>query len=345
MSKKGAIVLETERLILRRISIDDAEEIFNNWGCNDNVSRYTTWSTHKNVGETIEWLKTVEKVYEDNINYEWGITLKESGKLIGTISAYLREEFDNRYELGYVLAEDYWRNGYTTESARVVMEYLTTSEGITRFIGRHAKLNGASGSVMQKAGFRYIKDGAFEKFDESQVFETAEYYYDVYDNIKKPSIEDSKEIAALIKETWNMAYKGLIDDDYLKNLDVQKITERWEKRIEDNKDILIYEENNNILGVVEYGESETNKEHGEVLVLYVKPEQERKGIGTKLFNTAKQELLKNRYKSLDVWCLNKNTIGENFYAKNGGKKTKSRIYTVNGLDLNENLFEFELRKS
>ena len=345
MSRNGFKELETERLILRKISINDAKEIFETWTNNDNVSRYTTWPTHKDTNDTIEWLEIVEKEYENNINYEWGITLKDSGKLIGTISAYIREEYDNRDELGYVLAVDYWRHGYTTESAKAVMDYLANSEGITKFIGRHAKLNPASGAVMQKCGFRYIKDGTFKKFDESAIYETNEYYYDVYENIKKPNIEDAREIGILIKEGWNTAYKGLIDDDFLNNLDVERLTNRWTKCIEDNKNVLVYKEENKVLGVIEFGKSETNNDNGEIQVLYVKPEEKRKGIGTKLFDTAKQELLKQRYKYLDVWCLDKNTIGENFYTKSGGKKTKNRIYKVNGLDLNENLFEFELRKN
>ena len=96
--------------------------------------------------------------------------------------------------------------------------------------------------------------------------------------------------------------------------------------------------------MIKYGKSENNEQNGEIYILYVKPEEKRKGIGTKLFNSAKQELLKNKYKNMDVWCLNGNIIGENFYTKSGGKKTNNRFYKVNGLRLNENLFEFELKK-
>ena len=294
MERKGTTNLETERLYLRKLRLEDANEAFKNW-CNDkDVSKFMMWETHKTVQDTEEWLKETLKVYEGNINYEWGIVLKETNELIGSIGVYSKKEFDGRYEIGYAISKKYWRNGYTTESLKCVMDYLIKEEGIENFIGRHAKLNGASGSVMQKAGFVYVKDGWGEKFDKSNKFETKVYYYDVYKNIEKPKLEDASEIAKLVISAWQDAYKGLIDEDYLNNLNVEQSKKRWEKEIEDNKDVLIYRENGNILGVIKYDEGLQEKDKGEVYVLYVKPEEKRKGIGTKLLNNAKQELLKKR---------------------------------------------------
>lgn len=344
MDRNGTMNLETERLILRKLTVNDAKEAFNNWCNDDEVSKYMTWSTHKTEEDTKGWLKETEKVYIDNVNYEWGIVLKETNELIGSIGAYIKEEFDNRYEIGYAISKKYWRNGYTTESVKRVMEYLINEEGIKRFIGRHAKLNGASGSVMQKAGFRYVKDGWYEKFDKTGIYETKIYYFDVIDNIVEPEIKNSKEIANLVISAWRKTYKGLIDENYLKNLNVKIAKDKWKKEIEGSNRILIYKENEKILGVIKYGESESELEKGEIYVLYVKPEEKRKGIGTKLLNTVKQELLKNNYKKMLVWCLDGNIIGENFYFKSGGDRQEKRVYNLNGLNLNENKFLFKLRE-
>ena len=267
MGKKGTVKLETERLILRRLNVEDAEEVFRNWTSDENVSKYMTWSTHKSVEDTKEWLTTVEKEYCLNINYEWGIVLKETNELIGSIGAYIKEEFDNRYEIGYAISKKYWRQGYTTESVKAVMEYLVHEEKIKKFIGRHAKLNGASGSVMQKAGFRYIKDGWYKKMDNSSIYETKIYYYDVNDNIEKPKIEDSLEIAKLVISAWQETYKGLIDENYLKNLDENVSKNRWKQEIEEDKKILVYKENNQVLGVIKYGKEEKVGKDGEIYVL------------------------------------------------------------------------------
>ena len=70
----------------------------------------------------------------------------------------------------------------------------------------------------------------------------------------------------------------------------------------------------------------------------------RKGIGTKLINQVKQDLLKQGYKDMIVWCLDGNVIGENFYLKSGGKKQEKRVYNVNGIEVKENKLLFKLRE-
>ena len=56
MNNVGTIKLETDRLILRRIELNDAEKMFNNW-CNDEeVTRYLPWEPHGKIEVTKEFL-------------------------------------------------------------------------------------------------------------------------------------------------------------------------------------------------------------------------------------------------------------------------------------------------
>lgn len=176
MNNKGTVILETERLILRRFTLDDAEEIFKNWSSDDEVSKYVRWSTHKSVEDTKEYLESVMEKYRNN-EFEWALSLKDTGELIGAMVAFVSE--DDRYELGYNTARKHWRKGYTTEALRAVMNYLINEVGIKRFACSHAKLNPASGAVMQKVGFKYVKDEFVEKFDKSKKFDTKVYYLDI----------------------------------------------------------------------------------------------------------------------------------------------------------------------
>lgn len=177
MKHKGPIRLETDRLILRKLEIDDAEEAFKNWTSDDEVSKYVRWSTHKNVEETKEWLRQEEENCKEKSYYTWGIVLKETEELIGCISAIFRQE-EGRYEIGYNIMRKYWNNGYTTEALRRVMNYLINDEGIKKFICRHAILNPASGSVMRKVGFRYVEDGESISFDGMKKYRTKIYFLD-----------------------------------------------------------------------------------------------------------------------------------------------------------------------
>lgn len=178
MNHKGTIRLETERLVLRRLKIEDANEVFKNWTSDDEVSKYMRWTTHKDIEETRSWLQEEEKNYKNNDYYTWGIELKEIGELIGSISALYREE-DDRYEIGYGIGRKYWRKGYTTESLKKVMDYLINDVGIKKFKCSHAKLNPVSGIVMQKVGFKYVKDDYFESFDKTEKYDSKVYYLDL----------------------------------------------------------------------------------------------------------------------------------------------------------------------
>lgn len=161
-------------------------------------------------------------------------------------------------------------------------------------------------------------------------------------NIIKPKIKDSLEIAKLIKGGWNSAYKGLISDEYLKNMNVEKLSVNWKNKIRVNENVYVYKDNNEILGVIIFGESKDfNAEViGEVFVLYVKVEEKRKGIGTKLLKFAQNQLLEQGYEKMVIWCLKGNEQGSEFYKKHGGRKIKERDYIVGGIKVREEGFLF-----
>ena len=169
--------LETERLILRELKEEDAEMMFKNWASDDEVSKYVRWSTHKDVEETKEYIKIEIERCKEKDYYNWGIVLKENQELIGAIGAFPSEE--GRTELGYNISKKYWRNGYTTEALKKVLEYLTNDVEIHRYRCAHAVLNPASGAVMKKAGFKYVGDDICEKFDGSKTFDTKVYILNI----------------------------------------------------------------------------------------------------------------------------------------------------------------------
>ena len=172
------IIIETERLVLRPIKIEEAEHVYNTWTSDEEVSKYMLWSTHKSVEETKQWIMMEQENCKQDNYYDWGIELKEIGKLIGSMGAHYVPDTD-RYEIGYGIAKEYWRQGLTTEGVKGMLDYLVNEKGIKRFSSSHVKQNPASGAVMQKVGFKYVKDATTEKFDKSAVFDTKVYYLDI----------------------------------------------------------------------------------------------------------------------------------------------------------------------
>ena len=131
--------------------------------------------------------------------------------------------------------------------------------------------------------------------------------------IRRAKSNDALQIASLNVRGWQTAYKGLIDDDFLNSLDINEAGKGWEEKIASQNEenhYFVYEDNNQILGVIRFGKPDdtyNNKYNAEIHVLYVEPDLKRKGIGTKLFNYAKRYFLKNgnpNFQSTEIFSGN-----------------------------------------
>ena len=155
MNHPGTVQLETDRLILRRFSIDDAESVFLNWASDDEVTKYLTWPTHRSMAASRGYMDYCVKGYDDPAFYQWGIELKSTHELIGNISAVkVMDEIDS-LELGWVIGKKYWGNGYTAEAGLKLIDFFFDQVGANRICAGHDVDNPNSGRVMQKVGMKY----------------------------------------------------------------------------------------------------------------------------------------------------------------------------------------------
>lgn len=166
--------LETERLLLRPLYTDDAEQVFENWTSDPEVARFMRWSVHKNISDTEEWLISEEHLIESDAVYNWGFVLKKTGELIGS-GGLVYNESKGMFELGYNLMKKYWNQGLTTEAASAIIDFGKNVLKLQRFYCCHAKDNPASGNVMRKIGFQYQNDDVYYSWDHVRRFESREY--------------------------------------------------------------------------------------------------------------------------------------------------------------------------
>lgn len=156
MNHKGTILLETERLILRRFIIEDADAMYKNWASEDEVTKFLTWPTHSDAGVTKTLLSTWISNYEKPDFYNWAIELKEIGEVIGNISVVdIIDEKVACADLGYCMGTRWWGKGIMPEAGKAVIRYLFEEVGCNRIAAVHAKSNPKSGKVMQKIGMTY----------------------------------------------------------------------------------------------------------------------------------------------------------------------------------------------
>ena len=155
MKHIGTKVLETQRLILRRFTMEDAQPMFDNWASDPEVTKYLTWPTHESVAITEMVMKDWVDGYEKDDHYKWGVVLKDTGELIGDISACYIYDDVCAAEIGYCMGKRWWGTGLMTEALKAVVDYFIGEVGMNRVCARHDVSNIGSGRVMQKAGMTY----------------------------------------------------------------------------------------------------------------------------------------------------------------------------------------------
>lgn len=153
--------LDTERLILRPIQIEDIDPIFNCWMQDEDVSRYMYWKASSDINEAQEFVYYELGNIENDRWYRWIISLKHTEEIIGTCLIYFNDEEKN-WDISYNLGKKYWGKGYITEAMQRVMKYAINDLLIKECIAIHAIENPESGRVIQKLGFRYEKEVPYE---------------------------------------------------------------------------------------------------------------------------------------------------------------------------------------
>lgn len=157
MEHHGTVVLDTERLLLRRFQKEDASAMFSNWASDPAVTRYLTWPTHPDMDVTRTVLEDWMSQYEDPGFYQWAIVLKEDpARPIGSISVV--EPIDDKIQkahIGYCIGQPWWHQGITSEALKKVIDFLFQNVGVNKVESRHDPANPHSGGVMKKAGLKY----------------------------------------------------------------------------------------------------------------------------------------------------------------------------------------------
>lgn len=155
MKNCGTQRIETDRLILRRYKIEDADAMYKNWASDSEVTKFLTWQPHSSVevsrGIIEDWLKE----YSDEKYYHWAIVLKDNGnEPIGGISVVHMNEDISMVHIGYCLGRAWWRRGIMSEALKAVTDFMFDTVEVNRVEARHDPRNPNSGKVMQKCGMK-----------------------------------------------------------------------------------------------------------------------------------------------------------------------------------------------
>ncbi len=151
---KNPPILECDRIILRKMDRSFADDMFE-YASNPAVTKYLTWDVHPNRRFSYNYLGYVNSRYRTGEFFDWAITMRDSGKMIGTCG-FTRFNFSSySAEIGFVLNPKYWGYSIAPEASRRVIRFGFDTLELHRIEARYMENNIQSRRVMEKSGMTF----------------------------------------------------------------------------------------------------------------------------------------------------------------------------------------------
>jgi ribosomal protein S18 acetylase RimI-like enzyme len=140
-------------------------------------------------------------------------------------------------------------------------------------------------------------------------------------DIRKAEPRDAQAIAEVHHEAWQGAYAGIIPHKALTRMIGRRGSEWWENAIRRAATVLVVEIGGKVAGYTTVGKNRARElpQQGEIYELYLRPEYQGVGLGSRLFAAARRKLADHGLKGMVVWALEENVNAVSFYAGAGGR--------------------------
>jgi RimJ/RimL family protein N-acetyltransferase len=153
MDSKTLPIITTPRLVLRWISEDDIDNLYEIFS-NSEVMRY--WSTVPlpNQAAAAELQREIAEGNESEKMFKWGLALRDSNIVIGTTTLFNLNLDNGRAELGYAMGRAYWGKGYMNEALKAFVSHAFEVMGLRRLEADVDPRNAASIRTLERLGFQ-----------------------------------------------------------------------------------------------------------------------------------------------------------------------------------------------
>ena len=147
--------------------------------------------------------------------------------------------------------------------------------------------------------------------------------------IRNAEKEDVRQIAEILVEDWQKAYRGIMEDAFLDSMNAEQ---RYEIEVKRYDKYIVAADGETILGYAWLEETDEEPADCEVIALYVRYAERNRGIGKRLMQYAFDHFRAAGKKKMIVWCLKENHDSRKFYEKAGGKEFRTGSHNWGGKD-------------
>ena len=146
-------IIETSRLLLREATTEDAPDMFRYLSDKD-VVKHMGLEPFQSVEDALDEISWYQSIHEDGSGIRWGITLKTSGKVIGSCGFLNRSTKNYRAEVGFELSKEYWGKGIASEALEAVIKFGFEHYSFERIEALIEPANVPSQKLVEKQGFK-----------------------------------------------------------------------------------------------------------------------------------------------------------------------------------------------
>jgi ribosomal protein S18 acetylase RimI-like enzyme len=139
--------------------------------------------------------------------------------------------------------------------------------------------------------------------------------------VRPARVEDALPIATIHVEAWQVAYRGIVPDEFLNTLSIEHRRAGWQQILNAREaSTWVAADGDTVLGWISAArcrDADTSQSTGEIWAVYVGPSHWSKGAGRALCSVAEQELRKSGFTDITLWVLKDNERALRFYLSIG----------------------------
>jgi [ribosomal protein S5]-alanine N-acetyltransferase len=155
-------VLETDRLLLRKVTKEDANSILN-YLSDEDVMKYYGLEPFKSINDALDEISWYQSILDNKTGIRWGITLKEQGIVIGSCGFHNHVSQHFRAEIGFELSKTHWGKGIAAEAVEAIISYGYEQMNFQRIEALIEPPNHSSQKLVEKLGF--IREGLLRNYE------------------------------------------------------------------------------------------------------------------------------------------------------------------------------------
>ncbi|WP_408009902.1 GNAT family N-acetyltransferase [Pseudalkalibacillus sp. A8] len=154
--------LETKRLILRKVTKEDASDMFA-YLSDEEVVKHMGLPPSKTEEDVLDEINWYESIYKNGSGIRWGITVKDFNKVIGSCGFLNTVPKHHRAEVGFELCKDYWGQGIASEALKAVVRYGFDQLELERIEALIELTNLPSQKLVERQGF--LREGLLRHYE------------------------------------------------------------------------------------------------------------------------------------------------------------------------------------